>query len=941
MKKVMKTFIFGSKGFMRILLLCMIACFSLTQARADYYYKVKLADMNGNPYPINGKEWSDWISVSKGSGLANALNKLIGGKFSEQEKDASGNLKFKYNDNNVEKEISLSEAVVEKLTKNQDGNYLYNKGGKDYVLNPVTKDVYRLGRTIKDESDIAISLKYTIDGNIVDGKEMAKEENFYEKYTHTYKIVGLAIGRGTNDGAILQFSDWDAFSRMKQDLKELDLAAWNKEKVNGSFYMSNMSNLEKLILPDHNFAIGGDYMFAGANKLKIIQYGNYGANNDAENLTINTDANKCKVTCIGNAAFENCNNLPGSYIKEMVNSAAAYAKEHANEDGFKYNKIGDNAFYHCYAFTDDFAIPDGIKYIGKQAFENGKISTLTCTSELKKIDDRAFKQNYQLQTVDLSNINEIGIEAFDMKNDGNNKPLLSEVSLGGNDIRIYSKAFRKCCYMTEFELKADAKIKQLNEGVFLDCRLITDDAVQTIINNYAANSDQYYEGKVGAKFIPANLFYGANGKPDYGTDAEKNTVQKNFTELVIPSEFVVIGKGAFGVSETSNIKSITVSRGVAPKCDVLDGTNSDVTGKKAFEGVNPNYVTVYFNGDAAGYSTGGSTGYMTYRKEQEFMRLLTKTLDENSTDYTVVPQRHADVRLYRTFKEGWNTLVLPFGARYLEGDTEADDCSRIFQKALNASNTEGFMIAAYRGLAKNEAQPDNSTFYFLKYANYDKDPLDEFEPLLIKMTQKDIDDAKGKGGFYTFKNVELNYDGDFDDGYGGKYFKEYTAEEAKERMGKKHTGDYFDGNYDQEANDKFKKCSYDDFYFTGTLYKQDTDKNPAFIAPGDYIIQNNTFVKCRADKKYGLKGFRGYFKQKKPSGETSGGQSGAKGNIGICLVDRNGVVSSIHQVDGVSLTSASVAPVAVYNLSGQKVGNSLSTLAKGVYIVNGKKFVKK
>lgn len=91
------------------------------------------------------------------------------------------------------------------------------------------------------------------------------------------------------------------------------------------------------------------------------------------------------------------------------------------------------------------------------------------------------------------------------------------------------------------------------------------------------------------------------------------------------------------------------------------------------------------------------------------------------------------------------------------------------------------MIAAYRGLAKNKANPDNSTFYFLKYANYDKDPLDEFEPLLIRMTQNDIDNAKG---VYTFKNVELNYDGDFDDGKGGKYNKEYTAKEAKERMGK-------------------------------------------------------------------------------------------------------------------------------------------------------------
>lgn len=199
------------------------------------------------------------------------------------------------------------------------------------------------------------------------------------------------------------------------------------------------------------------------------------------------------------------------------------------------------------------------------------------------------------------------------------------------------------------------------------------------------------------------------------------------------------------------------------------------------------------------------------------------------------------------------------------------------------------------------------------------------------MTQKDIDDADGKGGVYTFEDVELNYDGDNN--------TTYTAEGAKGRMGKRENNEYFDGNYDHKANGKFEKCSYVDFYFTGTLYKQDTDKNPTFIAPGDYIIQKNTFVKCLEGKKYGLKGFRGYFKQK-PSDGTSGGPLGAKG-IGICLVDRNGVVSSIHQVDGVSLTPASVAPVAVYNLSGQKVGNSLSTLAKGVYIVNGKKFVKK
>ena len=424
------------------------------------------------------------------------------------------------------------------------------------------------------------------------------------------------------------------------------------------------------------------------------------------------------------------------------------------------------------------------------------------------------------------------------------------------------------------------------------------------------------------KKVPDNIFQNCknlqqvdlSGMTEIGQWAFQNCA---LTEISIPATVTRIEKGAFAGNTT--VTKVTVS---STQIDARSYDGED----NIFFGMDPNKVQVVFK-DAAEYN------YKNYRNDinvgnnvykNAFMYLLTKTLDENSTDYTVVPQRHADVRLKRTFKEGWNTLVLPFGARYLAGDTETAGCARIFQKALNVSGDDSFMIAAYRGLAKNKANPDNSTFYFLKYANYDTDPLDECEPLLIRMTQRDIEKAEG---VYTFKNVELNYDGDNN--------TTYTADEVIARMGKKEDGKFFTGNYNHENNDKFKNCTYDDFYFTGTLYQQVTDENSDFIAPGDYIIQNNTFVKCLSGKKYGLKGFRGYFKQLPSS------TSPAKGNIGICLVDRNGVVSSIHQVDGASLTSASVAPVAVYNLSGQQVGNSLSTLAKGVYIVNGKKFVKK
>lgn len=425
------------------------------------------------------------------------------------------------------------------------------------------------------------------------------------------------------------------------------------------------------------------------------------------------------------------------------------------------------------------------------------------------------------------------------------------------------------------------------------------------------------------KKVPDNIFQNCknlqqvdlSGMTAIGIQAFKNCA---FTEFSIPASVTKIEKGAF--AGNSALKKVFVH---SAQIDARSYAGED----NIFYGMEPNDVQVVFVGAAEDH-------YKNYRNdivdadnshhENAFMYLLTKTLDENSNNYTVVAQRHADVRLYRTFKAGWNTLVLPFGAR---DNGEAVKCARIYQKALNVSKDEkNFMIAAYRGLSKKNADSDNSTFYFLKYANYDTDPLDECEPLLIRMTKEDIDNAKG---VYTFKDVELNYDGDNG--------KTYTADEVIARMGKKEDGKYFTGNYNHENNDKFGNCSYVDFYFTGTLYKQTgiATAGSAFIAPGDYIIQNNTFVKCFPNKTYGLKGFRGYFKQL-PSSKSS-----AKGNIGICLVDRNGVVSSIHQVDGVSLTSASVAPVAVYNLSGQQVGNSLSTLAKGVYIVNGKKFVKK
>ena len=635
--------------------------------------------------------------------------------------------------------------------------------------------------------------------------------------------------------------------------------------------------------------------------------------------------------------FQNCKNLQQVDLSNMT-------------------EIGKLAFNNC-ALTE-ISIPASVTIIRAQAFMNcSALKTLefvagTPENELV-LETEAF---FGCGNMDLANDGVlpsriISIAARTFQKCGitkltlpqNNKLTGVSRQLDFNGVQTDNMgalgygAFFGCSKLTDLTIPANVTV--INEVVFQDCNLqnvIFDDATKiTEIQKNAFTNNQNLTGLFAGKHFDNLKTIGAGAFLNCFklTDADFYNLTKNITRIEretfrncheglktidLRPTIEFIGDGAF--ADNPNVTNVIVHRGTQIDAQTYAG-NAGI-----FYGMDPNKVQVEFQGEA-------ETNYQVYRDNikvgeedkgsNAFMYLLTKTLDENATDYQVVAQRHADVLLKRTFKAGWNTLVLPFGARDVEGKTVK--CARIYQKALNASGDKNFMIAAYRGLAKNGAQSDNSTFYFLQYADYDKE-LDEFEPLLVRMTQKDIDNAKG---VYTFEDIELNYDAGNN--------TSYTAEQAKQRMGKNENDEYFTGNYDQVLNDKFKKCSYDNFYFTGTLHLQqgNATEGSAFIAPGDYIIQNNTFVKCFEGKKYGLKGFRGYFKQLPSS------TSPAKGNIGICLVDRNGVVSSIRQVDGASLTSASVAPAAVYNLSGQQVGNSLSTLAKGVYIVKGKKFVKK
>lgn len=661
-----------------------------------------------------------------------------------------------------------------------------------------------------------------------------------------YKVVGLSFqGRQTENYNILQSNDHKCLDSIRNEVEYLELRDWGKTQFTGSYYFAGMKNLKEIELPNDSFAIGDEYMFANCDSLTTITWGA-----------------KTRVTAIGKGAFSNCCKLKQEYIQKMINDVYATG---TGGKGIVYGKIGDEAFYRCLDI-DTIRIPATIRVIGDKAFCQNK-------------DSSKFRQ----------------------------------IDLPASTIEIGKKAFQGCEVLTTVGMSKDGngnynqKIVGLGEAAFADCRSISSTSVNDIIASYAQNSVETIKINAngnGVKYIPAYLFYGCNGK---NSNSGTNKVQTNFTELTIPAEFGAIGKGAFGGSEKNHpIDQITVSRGDAPVCGKPEGgfLSGDHT---SFQNIVPNKVTITFKDAANGYDKDGKSGYKTYQNEPEFKRLLTKTLDENNTSYDVYPQMHAIVELKRTFKQGWNTLALPFGSPSYP-DKEID-CAEIYKNALNPSNGNEFMIAVYRGLKKG------TVFTFLKYANVKEDPLDEFEPILVKMSEADA-----KLGTYTFTDVDLNYD-----------FNNKVLYSPKNLPGCVDSGgNKFYGNYNGDMP-FFSGNNYSTFYFDGTFSLKKSDTASNFITPGDYIIQGGKFIECTADKKYALKGFRGWFKRETPP-------QNSKGNvITIELCDNDGTVTEIVNIDN---NGNATIPYNIYNVYGQKVrGNTQSTegLARGIYIVNGKK----
>lgn len=776
------------------------------------------------------------------------------------------------------------DAVPDGVDANGKTKYKYPNGLRT-LLN---------GGTVKD------------DENPVNTYELPKKDNKVD----LDRIYGIAFANGKGSGKseqslILEGDEFSAWTVIREHIKYLDLSEYKLDAYNNSGYFMNMHKVEELVLPKEGMNVGngdkdGELYFANADNLKRITI---------DYIDITNDAVKDKplLNIVGKKMFSNCYSLSTNYINRLIK---------------KVTEIKYRAFYAGDEHRGDFSdVADN-----KMAIE--------IPSSVTKIGDQSFYNRVKVTGLNIHGNGgclEIGSEAFGACDE------LAKIKLQDNkELKIYKNAFRGCKQLNAFENMNNAKITYLGTGVFGDCRSMTNDFVNGVLKNYAAN---------GGTKIPAYLFFGCNGQDGHdGLDPDKNKNVCSFTDLNIPAQFTEIGDGAFASTGDAKIKlkTITVNSEKAPTC--LQGETDEyanIKNKSVFAGLDPNKTTVIFADKAQNWEETETTGFLTYMNDgSEFERLLTKDLYSNHTEYINVPQQHAIVKLHRTLKEGWNTICLPFGVNYRYCSKWGDDYKN--KQAYNTSiivnglthnsgaTSDDFTMGVYRGY-----WPKGKTFMFLHYTNFDAYPLDLCETFLVKMRSQDI----ANDGIYTFRNVDLNYrwsasgksgnDGDWTP-------TTYTAKEMLQQVKD------FDGQVNTDVTPFKEKASYDDYVLRGSLVQHTgtVGDSQGIITTKDYFFQSkNGTMKLYPytdGNKYGIRGFSGWFHYYKTNNSNS-----KDSELSLSLFDDSSTTPiETVKVDDLNRDTSGK----VYSISGVLMKNNaadLNNLPKGIYVVNGKKYVVK
>ena len=281
------------------------------------------------------------------------------------------------------------------------------------------------------------------------------------------------------------------------------------------------------------------------------------------------------------------------------------------------------------------------------------------------------------------------------------------------------------------------------------------------------------------------------------------------------------------------------------------------------------------------WNFGSKIGFYGYSFDEDETKPDEISYDENSTnDVKSTEEGHvAKVSIKRSFKAGvWSTCVLPFSLNMSQVDA-------IFGDTYRFGNENGTEILYF------DRVDENGKVWFVRHAY---NTIVANKPFLIKPT-KDVN------GINTTDCAEYPY---------------VTIEAPK---GGKLADWCSDGNYAWVSSyNNDMTLSKGDGYIGGTS--------------GNFIQSNKDGVK--------VKGFRGFLKGLTPAAKTHVLSTMTASNTDV---DGNTTFIDGLVVDGDGNFVPTATDGKVYSINGQLVGKdmkSLGSLPSGVYIINGKKYIK-
>ena len=333
---------------------------------------------------------------------------------------------------------------------------------------------------------------------LLNGGTVTDDENPKNSYTLPKKgdkvdldrIYGIVFANGKGRGLseqqnIMEGDEYKAWEDIRGHIKYLELREYIRDSYNDDSYFMYMDNVEELELPKNGMKVGiedndGIRYFANAHKLKKITIW---TGEKQVDITDNTVTNTPLLNRVGKFMFANCWALSTKYINRLIKDVT---------------EIKDNAF-----FADD----DNRKFLSDGA--DNKMA-IEIPSTVTKIGNQAFRNRVKVTGLNIH---------------------------GNGCLEIGSEAFRSCEQLNALNLD-NVKITSLGTGVFGDCRSMTNEFVNGVLENYAANAN----GE--KKKIPAYLFFGCNGQDGHdGLDPDKNKNVCSFTDLNIPAQFTEIEIG--------------------------------------------------------------------------------------------------------------------------------------------------------------------------------------------------------------------------------------------------------------------------------------------------------------------------------------------------------------------------------------------------------------